>query len=275
VSTPGEFEDPRGFLARHRLAPKDSFGQCFLVAPPVARAITEALAPRSDETVVEIGTGTGTLARMIAPFARSVVAIERDRDLVSALRTEGLPPNVTLLEQDASTFDYAGLAASEPSAIVGNLPYQITGKLVRAILTPPVRWRVAVVMVQKEVAARLLARPGDDAWGVMGVFASAACEVTRVIEASPRCFHPAPKVTSAVVKLVPRPVPLIVETETFRRIVHALFAARRKTIRNGLAALTDVGRERAALACERAGIDPRRRAETLSMSELRALAEAV
>lgn len=278
----GAFEDPRAFLGRHRLAPKDSFGQCFLVAPPIADAIVAALAPRAEETVVEIGTGAGTLARMIAPAARRVIAIERDRDLCAALRAEteargpgALPGNVELLEADAAAFDYRAQSTAEPTAIVGNLPYQITGKLLRAILAPPVRWRAAVVMVQKEVAARLIAAPNTEHWGVLGVFTQAACEVSKVVEASPRCFHPAPRVTSSVVRLVPRAVPLAEETPRFQQVVHSLFAARRKTLRNGLAAVPTVGRDRARSVCERAGIDPQRRPETLAISELRALADAV
>ena len=101
-------------LQRHGVFAKGSFGQCFLIAPPVAHAIVEAVGPRPDETVVEIGTGTGTLARMIAPHSRRVLAIERDRDPVAALHTEGLPFNVALLEQDAAVFDYESLARSEP-----------------------------------------------------------------------------------------------------------------------------------------------------------------
>jgi 16S rRNA (adenine1518-N6/adenine1519-N6)-dimethyltransferase len=273
--TAGEFEDPRGFLLRHGLYPKESFGQNLLVAKPVAEAIVAAVDPRSDETVIEIGTGPGTLANMFAPRVRRVLAIERDREMVAALRAEALPPNVEVLEEDAAVFDYAAVAAREPTAIVGNLPYQITGKLIRALLTPPVRWRVAVVMVQKEVAARLAAKPGSDDWGVLGVFTNAACEVSKVVDASPRCFHPPPRVTSTVVKLVPRAVPLAEETEAFKAVVHALFAARRKTIQNGLASVPGVGRARAGEVCAAAGIDARRRPETLSVQELRALAERV
>jgi len=265
------FEDPRRFLARHGLRPKDSFGQCFLTAPHVVEAIVKAVDARADETVVEIGTGTGTLARALAPRAARVIAIERDRDLVAALREEGLPPNVTLDEADAGTWDYAAVAAAGPSAMVGNLPYQITGRLLRALLTPPVRWRVAVVMVQQEVAMRLLAAPNDDDWGVLSIFTQAACEVSRVCNAAPGCFHPAPRVHSTVVKLTPRAVPLAEETKIFQEMVHALFAARRKTLRNGLASV--VGRDRAAEVCAAAGIDPSLRPETLSIADLHRLAE--
>ncbi len=270
----GRFQDPRGFLSRHHLRPKDSFGQCFLIAEPVAIAIVAALAARPDETVIEIGTGCGTLARMIAPHARRVIAIERDRDLVSALQREGLPDRVELVEADAAQFDYGAIAANEPTVIVGNLPYQITGKLLRAILAPKVRWRTAVVMIQKEVAARLLAHPDGDDWGVLGVFTQAACTVQKIIEASPRCFHPAPRVTSTVVQLTPRDVPLAEETPALQRVVHALFAARRKTVLNGLAPVAN-GRENAAAVLAAAGVDSRRRPEALTVEELRAIAERV
>lgn len=267
------FEDPRRFLARHNLRPKDSFGQCFLIAEPVARAIVNALDARADETVIEIGTGTGTLAKMIAPHARRVLAIERDRDLVRAHEAEGLPPNVELIEADAGAWDYAKVCAEGPTAIVGNLPYQITGKLLRAIEAPPIRWRVAVVMVQLEVGKRLLASPGDDDWGALSIFAQAGCAVAKVTTASPGCFHPAPRVHSMVVKLTPHATPRATESKLFQEVVHALFAARRKTLRNGLASV--VGREGAVLACERAGIDAGVRPETLTVEELGALTEAV
>jgi 16S rRNA (adenine1518-N6/adenine1519-N6)-dimethyltransferase len=267
------FEDPRSFLARHGLRPKESFGQCFLVAEPVACAIVEAAAPRPDETVVEIGTGPGTLARMLARRSRRVIAIERDRDLVRGLLSDDLPSNVEVVEADAAAWDYTAIAASEPTVIVGNLPYQITGKLLRAIQVPPIRWRVAVVMVQREVAERLLARPGDDTWGALSVFAQAGCTIERVIRASPGCFHPVPKVHSMVVKLVPLAEPRAVETKTFQTLVHALFAARRKMLRNGLAGL--IPREAVAGVCEAAGIDPGTRPETLSPELLARLATAI
>ena len=272
TDTPDDgFEDPRRFLSRHGLRPKDSFGQCFLIAPPIARAIVDAVDPRADETVIEVGTGPGTLAKMIAPRARRVIAIERDRDLVRALSQEQLPPNVEVVEADAATWDYN--AVEGPRAIVGNLPYQITGRLLRVIQAPPIRWRVAVVMVQLEVAKRLVASPNDDDWGALSVFAQAGCDVTKVCAASPGCFHPAPRVHSMVVKLTPRETPRAVETKTFQDLVHALFAARRKTLKNGLSGL--VVRERAAAVCEVAKVDPGARPETLKVEELGALAAAI
>jgi 16S rRNA (adenine1518-N6/adenine1519-N6)-dimethyltransferase len=272
ADTPDDgFEDPRRFLSRHGLRPKDSFGQCFLIAPPVARAIVGAVDPRPDETVIEVGTGPGTLAKMLAPRALKVVAIERDRDLVRALSEETLPANVEVVEADAATWDYNSVEG--PRSVVGNLPYQITGRLLRVIQAPPIRWRVAVVMVQLEVAKRLLASPNDDDWGALSVFAQAACDVSKVCAASPGCFHPAPRVHSMVVKLTPRETPRAVETKTFQDLVHALFAARRKTLRNGLSGL--VPRDRAAAVCEAAGVDPGARPETQRVEALGALASAL
>jgi 16S rRNA (adenine1518-N6/adenine1519-N6)-dimethyltransferase len=271
----GAFEDPRPFLQRHGLRPKDSFGQNFLIAPPVAESIARAVDPRAGETVVEIGTGPGTIARMVAPRARRVIAIERDRDMVAALAADTLAANIEVLETDAAQFDYRAQCEAEPTALVGNLPYQITGKLIRAFLAPPVRWRVAVIMVQKEVALRLCAEPNGDDWGVLSVFTQAACTVERVCDASPRCFHPAPRVVSTVVALRPREVPLAEETKAFQRVVHALFAARRKTTLNGLGPACPKGREGAKAALARAGIDGQRRPETLSITELRRLTESI
>lgn len=271
----GEFQDPRPFLQRHGLRPKDSFGQNFLIAPPVAESIVRAVDPRPDETVIEVGTGPATIAKMLAPRARRVIAIERDRAMVAALKADTLPTNVEVLEADAAAYDYRGQCEREPTAIVGNLPYQITGKLIRSFLAAPVRWRIAVLMVQKEVAMRLCAAPSDEDWGVLTVFTQAACKVERVCDASPRCFHPAPRVMSSVVTLVPRETPLVKETPEFQRLVHALFAARRKTTLNALTAACKNGREGAKRALERAGIDGRRRPETLSIEELRLLTDAV
>lgn len=272
TDTPDDgFEDPRRFLSRHGLRPKDSFGQCFLIAPPIARAIVDAVDPRADETVIEVGTGPGTLAKMIAPRARRVIAIERDRDLVRALSQEQLPPNIEIVEADAATWDYNSVEG--PRAIVGNLPYQITGRLLRVIQAPPIRWRVAVVMVQLEVAKRLVASPNDDDWGALSVFAQAGCDVAKVCAASPGCFHPVPRVHSMVVKLTPKATPRAVETKTFQDLVHALFAARRKTLKNGLSGL--IPRERAAAVCEVAKVDPGARPETLKVEELGALAAAI
>jgi len=270
---PGAFVDPRRFLKRHSLRPKDSFGQCFLVASPVAASIVAAVDARPDETIIEIGTGTGTLAAMLAPHAGAVIAIERDRDLVRGLLADGVAPNVTVVEADAATYDYAAVAARGPTSVVGNLPYQITGRLLRAILTPPIRWRVAVVMVQQEVAARLLSEVGGDDWGVLSVFAQAACTVRKVCAAGPGCFYPAPRVHSTVVALTPRAVPLAEETPLFQEVMHALFAARRKTVKNGLVSV--VGKEGAAAVCVAAGVDPGLRPEVLPIEALGRLTASV
>jgi 16S rRNA (adenine1518-N6/adenine1519-N6)-dimethyltransferase len=269
------FEDPRVFLGRHELRPKDSFGQNFLVAPSIAESIVRALAARTDETVVEIGTGTGTLAKMLAPTVKQVLAIERDRDLVKALAQEALAPNIAVLEQDAAAFDYSAQCDREPTVIVGNLPYQITGKLLRAITTHPIRWRVAVVMVQREVGARLCARVGDDDWGVLTVFAQAGCTVKKICDASPGCFFPQPRVVSSVLLFTPRAVPLAIERPALQKVVHALFAARRKTLLNGLTPIAPRGREQAKLALERCSIDPQRRAETLEITDLDRITKAL
>lgn len=127
-------------------------------------------------------------------------------------------------------------------------------------------------MVQREVARRLLAKVNDDDWGALSVFTQAACSVRKVVEASPGCFHPPPRVHSTVVALTPHVVPRAAETAALQRVVHALFAARRKTLRNGLSSLLE--RSLAEQACATAGIDPGLRPETLTIEQLGALSEA-
>jgi 16S rRNA (adenine1518-N6/adenine1519-N6)-dimethyltransferase len=263
--------DPRSVLREAGLRPKKSFGQNFLVADGITQAIARACVP-DDEVgrarVVEIGAGTGALTFLLAERAATVTAIERDRDLVPLLAKALEGSRASVLEGDAQTADLAALlGAPDPAAprvLCGNLPYSITGQLLRAAVENAVHLERAVFMVQDEVAQRLAAQPGTKTWGALTVFVTAAFEVKRVLRASPGAFHPPPDVTSAVVAFRPLRPPRAVETERFRTLVRRAFEARRKTLRNawsGLAA--DAGSlERAA---EAAGVSLNARGETLDV----------
>lgn len=266
------FVDPRTVLARHGLKPKHSFGQNFLVAQPIVEKIAALCAPNPGARVVEIGAGLGTLTSALLARGAHVVAIERDRDLLPILREE--VPNAELLEADAAQVDYAALLGTEGERVLaGNLPYQITGRLLE--MTVPVAPLIAraVFMVQKEVADRLAAAPASDAYGQPSVFLQAAFSVERALVVRAGCFHPAPRVDSAVVMLRPLAVPRAVETDSFRRVVHAAFGARRKTLKNALAALLQDAGARERVAATK--IDLGRRGETLSVEEFAAIAEAI
>lgn len=272
------FVDPRTVLARHGLKPKHSFGQNFLVASAIVEKIAALCVPNGQGRVVEIGAGLGTLTSALLRRGAHVVAIERDRELLPILREE-LEGDLSrgaleLLEADAASVDLDRLLGDEGERVVaGNLPYQITGRLLE--MTIPVAPKIAraVFMVQKEVADRLAAAPASDAYGQLSVFVQASFAVERALIVRAGCFHPAPRVDSAVVVLRPLPTPRAVETDAFRAVVHAAFGARRKTLRNALAALTQDPSKRAAV--EAVGIDLGRRGETLSVEEFAALAQAI
>jgi 16S rRNA (adenine1518-N6/adenine1519-N6)-dimethyltransferase len=275
------FVDPRTVLARFGLRPKKSFGQNFLVAQPVVEKIAALCVPREDAAarVVEIGAGLGTLTSALLDRRAKVVAIERDRELLPVLREELAAPiergQLELLEADAAQVDLPALLGDDEGerVLCGNLPYQITGRLLEMAVPVAARLARAVFMVQKEVADRLAAPPASDAYGQLSVFVQASFAVERAFVVRAGCFHPAPNVDSAIVLLTPLAVPRAIETDTFRAVVHAAFGARRKTLRNALSPVVNGEAEKAAL--EATGIDLQRRGETLSVEEFDKLAQAL
>jgi 16S rRNA (adenine1518-N6/adenine1519-N6)-dimethyltransferase len=271
--------DPRTLLREAGLRPKKSFGQNFLVSDGIARAIAVACVPEEEvgrARVVEIGAGTGALTTLLAERAATVMAIERDRDLVPILTRvlEGTAARV--LEEDAQSADLAALLGppDAPRVLCGNLPYALTGPLLRMAVEHAEAIDRVVFMVQDEVAQRLAARPGTKAWGGLTVFVRAAFDVRRVLRASPGAFHPPPEVTSAVVELVPLRPPRARETEQFRALVRRAFEARRKTLRNAWAGLAGDG-EALERAAAKAGVSLDARGETLDVDAFARMADAL
>ena len=275
--------DARTVLRRSGLTPKKSFGQNFLVSQHTVDAIAAACIPDSEvgrARVLELGAGTGALTRALALRARSVVAVERDRDLVPVLAEElaDLPEGrVRIVEGDAQAVDPRELLgaadADSPRVLCGNLPYQITGRLLeRAVVNADDVERV-VFMVQLEVADRLAADPGSKTYGALTVFVRAAFRCAKILTVGPGSFHPPPDVTSAVIRLEPERPRRAVETETFRAVVKGAFGTRRKTLRNawrGVAPLDVI-----AAAAAKAGVSLDARGETLSVDQFAAMAEAL
>jgi 16S rRNA (adenine1518-N6/adenine1519-N6)-dimethyltransferase len=277
--SPHAFVDPRVLLGRHGLRPKRSFGQNFLVASAVVERIAELCTPAQSTHVVEIGAGLGTLTTALLARGARVDAIERDRELVPVLEKELeadlASKHLVLHEADAATFDYAPLFSPENQThvLAGNLPYQITGRLLEVATTLRDRVARVVVMVQREVGERLAAAPSTKTYGQLTVFVQAAFDVKRAFLVSPGSFHPAPEVDSAVLVLTPHRVPRAEETKTFRAVVHAAFGARRKTLKNALGALIENDAIEAEVARE--AIDLGRRGETLSVEEFARVASAI
>lgn len=273
--------DPRVVLREAGLRPKKSFGQNFLVAESVALAIAEACVPETERgraRVVEIGAGTGVLTRLLAERAGALVAIERDRDLVPILNQQIALPHVRVLEADAASLDLAALLgppdAGSPRVLCGNLPYAITGQLLRRAVESVDSLERVVFMVQDEVARRLSAAAGARERGALSVFVQAAFDLRRVLRVPAGAFHPAPEVTSAVVELTPLRPPRARETLAFRAVVRAAFQSRRKTLRNAWRALSG-DMPSLELAAKRASVDLDARGETLDVEAFARMATEI
>ncbi|MEO8875976.1 MAG: 16S rRNA (adenine(1518)-N(6)/adenine(1519)-N(6))-dimethyltransferase RsmA [Polyangiaceae bacterium] len=261
--------DARTLLREAGLKPKKSFGQNFLVDQNISRAIAAACVRDGETTatVVELGAGLGALTSLLAARAQRLIAVERDRDLVPILTAAmSAHASVQIVEADAQSIDIDALFANatKPRVLCGNLPYQITGRLVGAAIEHASSFDRAVFMVQREVADRLRADPGTKDYGALSVFAQAAFAVTIVRTVPPGAFFPPPEVTSAVVCLTSLNPPRAKETETFRLIVKGAFSQRRKTLRN---AWRSLGLEKIAAAAEASDISLELRGETLSVEQ--------
>ncbi|MBK7824700.1 16S rRNA (adenine(1518)-N(6)/adenine(1519)-N(6))-dimethyltransferase RsmA [Nannocystis sp.] len=270
-------DSPGQLLKRHGLHARHSWGQNFLHAQSVHEAIVRASGARAGMRVVEIGAGLGTLTDHLLATGAEVWAIERDRDLCTVLRAElGDRPNLVLHEADAVRFDYAAAAKDQvtPPAIVGNLPYQLTGPLLFVLLDHHAWTGPWVVMVQKEVADRLCSPPGSREYGGVTAVMSRVRAVTRVCAAPRGCFLPPPRVDSAVIRLDPHPQPRgeVADAHGFQQLVRATFQQRRKVLSNALTSLA--GRDAALRWCAVAGVDPGIRPERLGPEEFAALQRA-
>ncbi|MGE0787094.1 MAG: 16S rRNA (adenine(1518)-N(6)/adenine(1519)-N(6))-dimethyltransferase RsmA [Sandaracinaceae bacterium] len=267
-----DWEDPRRVMKRHGLAPKRRFSQNFLVARHVVEAIVSALELAPGDPVVELGPGLGTLSAAIVRAGARLVAIDADPDMLRVLGEElGAVDTVSIRHGDAATVDLDALAAELGGrvALAGNLPYAITGAILKNLTQHRSAVRRAVVMVQREVQERMVAPPGSRTYGTLSVFLQASFDLRTVVRVPPGAFHPPPKVWSTVVSLTPREVPRAVERPAFVAVVRAAFGQRRKTLRNALRTLGEPG-EAALLE---SGIDPGLRAEVLSIEELDRIAD--
>jgi len=242
--------------------------------------IVRAAAPGPDDVVVEIGAGLGTLTAALAaaePPPRRILAVERDPDMQRVLRAElAAEPRIVVRGEDAAGFDYRAAAAEAGHAVivVGNLPYQITSTLLFGIIEAGDAVARSVVMVQREVADRIVAPPGDKVYGRLSVMVGQLMDARMLFVVRPGSFHPAPKVTSAVLSLARRPAPLapVRDSALFARVVKESFGTRRKMLRRSLG--DAFGAETAARALAASGVEGTRRPEELAIAEFARLADA-
>ena len=253
----------------HGHRPRKRFGQNFLADPHYVARIASAVAVQPGDAIVEIGPGLGALTETLVASAGTITAIEIDRDLAARLRQRFPDDRLRLYEADALAFDFASLGPA--LRIVGNLPYNISSPLLFHLASFDAQLRDIHVMLQREVVARMTAQPATADYGRLTVMLQARFAVTRLFTVPAGAFRPAPKVESAVARLVPLGAarPSIVDEALFARIVAAAFGQRRKTLRNALAAFADEA------ALRSADIDPSVRGETLSITDFVRLANSV
>jgi 16S rRNA (adenine1518-N6/adenine1519-N6)-dimethyltransferase len=245
--------------------PRKRFGQHFLTDRHSLERIVEALEPHPDDTVVEIGPGRGALTTLLAASCRRLIAIEIDRDLVKLLQEQFQDrPSVEIVEGDALETDWASLAGGQ-YLLAGNLPYYITTPLIFRILERRTPQR-AVLLLQREVAQRLVAAPGSSDYGALTVNVQATATIQIISRVSAGAFHPKPKVDSAIVLLTPRPQPLLGADEEilFRKFVQAVFGMRRKQLVRVVRELWIPSPEKATAVLSEARLDPASRPEVLS-----------
>ncbi len=258
-------------LKKHNIIPRRRLGQSFLIDPNIHRKIAILSEVQGSDVILEIGSGLGILASLLSPFVDRVLALEIDPSLVSVLKAESSERNIEIIHQDFLQYDL-----NEPFArfgkkikVIGNIPYYLSSEILFRLLDHRDVIVLCVLMFQKEVADRISAKTGSKKYGITSVAISTFATVSREFVVPASCFHPRPKVDSAVVKIVflDQPAFELADPQLFRRVVRCAFSHRRKTLYNNLkdSRLAPLGALESIF--EQTGIDGRRRAETLSPEE--------
>lgn len=235
------------------------FGQNFLHDHHWIDRIVRSIDARPSDLIIEIGPGQAALTREIVAAAGHEWAVEIDRDLAAFLRTQFAESELSLIEADALKLDWAEVLEGKPVRVIGNLPYNISSPLLFALMRGAHRIIDQHFMLQKEVVDRMVAEPGSKTYGRLSVMLQYRYTMAKLFDVPPGAFVPPPKVTSSIVRMVPRPVETLapVDFELFGEVVAAAFQQRRKTLRNALSRFLD------AEGIEAAGVRPDLRAETL------------
>ncbi|MBR9980668.1 MAG: ribosomal RNA small subunit methyltransferase A [Desulfatitalea sp.] len=274
---------PRTLLNAWNLLARKELGQNFLTEPSLAAQIVALAGIGNDEVVLEIGAGLGALTIAAARQARRTIAVEKDSHLAPLLRAElmvnGLD-QVEVREQNIFTLDLPQLAAEvgQPLTVIGNLPYNISSQILVKLIQERHAVRRAVLMFQKELADRLCAGPGNRTYGRLSVMLQYCADLRPLRTVRPEMFFPKPKVASVVLTIDFKTTidPVVGDETLLARVVQAAFGQRRKTLRNALAGgLLSLDSDSALQVLEAARIDPRRRAETLTVAEFVTLADVV
>ncbi len=259
---------------------KQSLGQNFLYDEALLASLAAEAGVTKDEDVLEIGPGCGSLTKHLCENANRVLAVELDERLIPLLRAFlDQYKNLTVVQGDVMALNLPEVTKDlkRPFAVVANIPYYITTPLIKLLLTGGLPVSRLALMVQREVADKILAEPGDEAWGPLSILCRFLCEPRLALEVPAEMFTPPPKVDSAFVVLPLRDKPAVEvkDREMFFRVANAAFALRRKTMVNNLCASFRMDREEALRVMAEAGLDEKIRGEKLTLAELAAIADAI
>jgi 16S rRNA (adenine1518-N6/adenine1519-N6)-dimethyltransferase len=265
-------------LSRHKFTMSKSLGQNFLTDRNIIEKIADALDITEDDLVVEIGPGVGSLTKELSEGASLVKSVEIDRKLLPLL-DEVLrdSPNTQIINEDFMKVNLSELVEGRAYKLIGNLPYYITTPIIMKVLEEGPKPESMVFMIQKEVAQRLSAKPGTKDYGTITVAAGYYCKIEYLFTVSREVFLPKPNVDSAVIRMTPyKDLPVKVEdSNILSKVIKAGFGQRRKTLSNSLKQVDGLSGDDVKLALKRSEIDPRRRAETLDISEFARLSDTV
>ena len=259
---------------------KQSLGQNFLYDEALLEELTAAAGVTKEEDVLEIGPGCGSLTKHLCDAANSVLAVELDERLIPLLNAFlDEKKNLTVVQGDVMSLNLQDITAGlkKPFAVVANIPYYITTPLIKLLLTGGLQVSRLALMVQKEVADKILASPGEESWGPLSILCQFLCEPRLAVDVPAEMFTPPPKVDSAFVVLPLREEPAVAvkNREMFFKVANAAFALRRKTMVNNLCASFRMNREDALRVVAEVGLDEKVRGEKLTLEELARLADAI
>ena len=255
-----------------------SLGQNFLVDDSVPKDIVLGAEVDENDLVIEIGPGVGTLTAQLLNKAKKVVAIELDNDLIPILTEEmGNNPKFTLIHNDALKVNFNEIIGEEKNVkLVANLPYYVTTPIIVKLLKEKYNFKSLTIMIQKEVAERMDAEPGNKDYGSLSLLVQYYCNTKIIRKVPPQCFIPRPKVDSIVIRLdrLDEPKVKVENEKLFFEIIRSSFNMRRKTLWNGVKNI-GLPKEKLELAFEEAGVDPKRRGETLTIEEFAVLSDKI
>jgi 16S rRNA (adenine1518-N6/adenine1519-N6)-dimethyltransferase len=272
----------KDILEQQKLSPKKRFGQNFLINKNVSEKIVRLANIQPDDTIIEVGVGFGALTSHLAQLCRKVIGIEIDSGIIRFHKEEGsLPANVSLVHQDILRTDFARLASESGGRIklIANLPYSISNPLLFKLVEHRNEMEWAILMLQKEVAQRLIAGAGSKEYGIITVLMGACASIHKLLDLGPQHFHPRPRIDSQVVRITFYPVPERAaalpehDPALLKKIVNAAFQQRRKTLVNSLSAadLPGIAKRAIETALAEMKLDSRTRGEKLQVEDFVAL----